>query len=189
MLQSPAVTTSQMWLATVLAAVIDIGIASLLWKRASRERFARLSWWFACVAGIQWACIYGVAALAAWDSCYRYVMPPWVRWAAWIYGLGHVLLALVFWWIVMHVRTRPVIALAILGGLHSLPGHLNGIYARHLLEACPLVRGISPGSALIFGAFEFAFYWMMALTLSMALQRIATGRGGMVQPPHSAARP
>ncbi len=172
MLQTPAVTSTQMWQATAVAAVLDFVVIGVLWWRVSRDAFARLRVWFPCVAAAVWTLIYGVASLAAWESCYQYVMPAWVRWGAWLYGLLHVLLGLLFWWVAKRAPVHPVIVLAVLGGLHSLPGHLHAIYRRGLLEDCPLVRGISPASALTFGMFEFAFYWMWVLVISLSLRSL-----------------
>ncbi len=179
MLQAPAVTSAQLWQATGLAAVLDLAVVGILWWRVSPDAFARLRVWFPCVAAVVWALIYGVAALTGWESCYQYVMPSWVRWGAWPYGLSHVLLGALFWWIAMRAPVHPVILLAVLGGLHSLPGHLHGIYGRGLLEQCPLLRGVSVSSALTFGVCEFVFYWMVVLAISLSL-RWLVARGSQV---------
>ena len=62
-------------------------------------------------------------------------------------------------------------AFLLLGGLESLPGHLNAIYRFELLERCALIKGISPASALVFGVFEFGFYWSVVLGVSALLSR------------------
>jgi hypothetical protein len=173
MLQQAAVTSTQMWQATGVAAALDVVVVGVLVWRVSRGAFTGLRIRFPVVAAVVWMLIYGVAALTAWESCYQYVMPAWVRWGAWLYGLGHVLLGVLFWWIGNRAPAHPVIVLAVLGGLHSLPGHLYGIYGRGLLEECPLIQGVSAGSALTFGVFEFVFYWMVVLALSRGLRRVA----------------
>jgi hypothetical protein len=177
-LQPAAVTSTQLWQATAVAAAVDLVVVGVLWWRVSRDAFERLRVWFPSVAAGVWALIYGVAALSAWESCYQYVFPAWVRWGAWLYGLSHALLAFLFWWVGKRARIHPVLILAVLGGLHSLPGHLHGIYGRGLLEVCPPVRGVSAGSALTFGVFEFAFYWMVVLVIALGLRRLAMRETG-----------
>jgi len=172
MFQQTAVTSTQMWLAAGIVAGADIIVVGTLVRFVLQEAFLRLRMWFPSVAAVTWALIYGLAALTAWDACYRWVMPAWVRWGAWLHGLGHVLLGIVFWWVARRTRVHPAVTLAVLGGLHSLPGHLHGIYGRGLLEHCPLVHGVSAASALVFGVFEFAFYWMVVLVISLGLQRL-----------------
>ncbi len=182
MLQAPAVTSAQVWQAAGVAAVLDVVVVATLWWRVSREVFARLRVWLPCVAAVVWTFIYGVAALTAWESCYHYVMPPWVRWGAWLYGLSHGLLGVMFWWLAKGAPLHPVLGLALLGGLHSLPGHMHGIYARGLLDRCPPVRGVSAASALTFGVFEFAFYWMVVLAISLSLRWLVARRSAASHP-------
>jgi hypothetical protein len=165
-----------MWQATAVAAVLDVIVVGVLWRLVSRDAFTQLRVRFPCAAAAVWTLIYGLASLAAWDACYQYVMPTWVRWGAWLYGLLHVFVGLLFWWIATRGPVNPVVVLAVLGGLHSLPGHLHGIYGRALLEECPLVKGVSPASALTFGVFEFAFYWMVVLVIALSLRSL-TARG------------
>jgi hypothetical protein len=169
-----------MWRATAFAAGLDVVVVGVLWWRVSRDSFTRLRLWFPCVAAAVWMLIYGLASFLAWDTCYQYVMPAWVRWGAWLYGLLHILLGLLFWWVAQRTPFHPVIVLAVLGGLHSLPGHLHGIYGRGLLEQCPIVRGVSPASALTFGVFEFAFYWMVVLMISLGLRSLTARASGRV---------
>lgn len=172
MLQTPAVTSTQMWQATAVAAVLDAVVIAILWRRVARDTFTRLRWWFPFVAAAVWTLIYGVASFAAWDSCYQYVLPAWVRWGAWLYGFFHILLGYLFWWVAQRTPIHPVLTLAGLGGLHSLPGHLWGIYRHGLLEQCPLVSGVSPTAALTFGVFEFVFYWMWVLMITLSLRSL-----------------
>jgi hypothetical protein len=54
----------------------------------------------------------------------------------------------------------------LLGGLVSLVGHSIGI-SRGLLRV-PLLADASTASALVFGVFEFIFYWSVIVGLSVA---------------------
>ena len=55
---------------------------------------------------------------------------------------------------------------SLLGGLVSLVGHSIGI-SRGLLRV-PLLADASAVSALVFGVFEFIFYWCVIVGLSVA---------------------
>jgi len=57
----------------------------------------------------------------------------------------------------------------------SLPGHLNG-FRMGLLEKCPMLVGVTPVPALVFGMFEFAFYWSVILTLAALAHAVFTRR-------------
>jgi len=65
---------------------------------------------------------------------------------------------------------------SLLGGLVSLVGHGIGI-SRGLLRV-PLLAEVSAASALVFGVFEFIFYWCAIVGLAVAAWRARLGARG-----------
>ena len=100
-----------------------------------------------------------------WETCYQYIFPLWARWIMPpVMAVLDGVLALLFWWLALHLPGNPVVNLVLLGGLESLPGHLRAIQLG-ILET-PLLREVSAASALTFGFFEFVFYWSVILAIS-----------------------
>ena len=165
-----AVTTAQMWTATLVAAAIALTLG-LVAARRVRSAFPPGLPAALLLVGIVWfTSLYLWAVLTFWDTCYAAVVPPWGRVAAPFVGVADGALGWVFWWIARRVSPRhPVVPFLVLGGLLSLPGHLHGIYSWGLLEKCSVIRGITPASALVFGLFEFAVYWSAVLLVAHTL--------------------
>lgn len=163
-------TSDLYWVSAIITALIDSVFVSLLTWRIRRLRFRQLSVTLIVVSSIFWSLLYTIAAWAFWDSCYSYIFSNWVRWLVPIYGvlLGGV--ALLFWWLALRLPGNPVVNFCILGGLHSLPGHLFGGYGRGLLQKCPILHNVSPASALVFGIFEFVFYWSVVISIAAMLR-------------------
>jgi hypothetical protein len=125
MLQTPVVESIQTWQATAVAAVLDgVGIDVLWWYR-SPAVFAKPRGWFPCVAAGVWMLGCGLAPLAAWDSWYQHAMQSCVGWGAWLYGLLHILLSVVFWWIAQGMPAHPT-RVAASFQLASLPSRCVG---------------------------------------------------------------
>jgi len=164
-------TSHLYWIAALVAALIDISLVALLAWRIKPARFHQFKWPLVIAAGVFWL---GLWSLAMWDpfvweTCYQYVFPAWVRpfWPL-TFGLINGGLALLFWWLAGRLRFTPVITLVLLGGLESFPGHLRAIYSMGILET-PLLKGVIAASALVFGFFEFIFYWCVILSLAALL--------------------
>nr|MBI2905227.1 hypothetical protein [Chloroflexota bacterium] len=87
-------------------------------------------------------------------------------------------IALGMWQLALRLPGNAAVAFCLLGGLDSFPGHLWAIYGRRLFEACPLLQQVSVASALIFGFFEFVFYWSVILIIAALLKRL----GQVVRP-------
>jgi hypothetical protein len=81
----------------------------------------------------------------------------------------------IFWWVGRRAARGAVPLFLTLGALESVPGHLHGIYGRGLLEHCLPVLGTTPTSALVFGFFEFAFYWSVILAVAAFVARRMEG--------------
>ncbi len=165
-----AVTTEQMWTATLIAGTLVLALGFLAAVRVRAPFPARLPTALLLVGIVWFTSLYGWAAWTFWDTCYGAVLPPWARIAAPFVGTVDGLLGWGLWWMARRLLPhRPVVPFLVLGGLLSLPGHLSGIYGRGLLEGCAVVRGITPASALVFGVFEFAFYWVVVLLVAHAI--------------------
>ncbi len=164
-------TRELLWTATLVGAVAGLFLVGGLARFTSRERFRRLSLPLTVVSAAFWATLYTWAFWTWWDSCYGYLYPDWVRWVWPPYGLvTGAGLAVLFWWLALRIPGHPVLNLAILGGLHSLPGHAWAIYGKGLLEKCPILQGVEPAPALVFGFFEFIMYWSFVLALALLLR-------------------
>jgi len=163
-------------MAALVTALIDLVFVFLLLRWVDRSRFQRLKAPLVIVAALAWCGIYTAAVWSFWDTCYSFVFPGWVRWFVIFFGLLMGGVAYLFWWLALKIPWNPIVTFTILGGLHSLPGHLNGIYGMGLMEKCPILTEVSIESALVFGVFEFIFYWCVILS-AVALIEHLVGKG------------
>lgn len=159
-------TSEIYWQAAIITALIDLLFVSIIILRIKEAKFRQLQPTLVIVSIIFWIALYTSGAWYFWDSCYGYVLPDWVKWIVPPFGLLVGILGYFFWWLALRMPWNPLLSFAILGGLHSFPGHLHGIYCRGLLEKCPILENVSAESALIFGFFEFIFYWCFVITIS-----------------------
>lgn len=114
-----------------------------------------------------------------WETCYQYVFADRARWMMpLLMALLEAAIALGMWWLALRLPGNAAVTFCLLGGLDSFPGHLWAIYGRRLFEACPLLQQVSVASALIFGFFEFVFYWSVILIIAALLKRL----GQVVRP-------
>jgi hypothetical protein len=74
-------------------------------------------------------------------------------------------LALLFWRVCRLASRGQALWFVLLGGLASLAGHGIGI-SRGLMRV-PMLAEASAASALVFGVFEFIFYWSGILGLGL----------------------
>ncbi len=164
------------WTAAAVTAAIDVVFLGLLMWRIDRAAFGRLQPSFLLVSLLFWGGLYGWAFNAFWDECYAFVLPGWARWAALPYGVASGALGSAFWWLSLRLPGHPLPWFALLGGLHSVPGHAHAIYGRSLLDGCPILADVSPASALVFGAFEFMLYWLAVLALAAVVRWLRPGK-------------
>ncbi len=157
--ESSRLTSDLLWRGTAVAFLIDVPLLGCL----------------AVAAFLVYAALWGgVAATYFWDSVYRAVFPEWSRWLLPPgFGVLYGLLAVLLWRLSIRAERWQAVWFAVLGGLVSLPGHAIGI-ARGLLRV-PLLSEASATSALVFGVFEFIFYWCVIVVLA------ATGRGAVTR--------
>lgn len=165
-------TSELYWIATLVAALIDAAFVPLLAWRIERKRFRELKGALTSAGVIFWSTLWAYAMWNWWDWAYRYVFPVWARWLVPpIYGLIFGVSGLALCWLALRLPGNPVVSFCLLGGLVSLPGHLWAIYGRRMLEKVPVLQGVSPASALVFGVFEFIFYWSTIMVIALLLRR------------------
>jgi hypothetical protein len=162
------VNSTLYWQVTPVAAAIDGLLALVPIGCLSPERFRQLRWPVVATSALFWAGLWAVVMSSdfIWQMSYRYVFAAWLRWAmpllaALYYGAA----AWLIWWLALHLPGRPVLTFLLLGGLISLPGHLWAITVGGILDT-PLLRHVGPAPALIFGFFEFIFYWSLILGMA-----------------------
>lgn len=168
MTETGRVTSELLWRATLIAVLIDVPLLILVARRVSSELFGKLKWYLAGAAFVVYALLWGTfGSVYFWDTVYKAIFPAWSRWLLPVgYGLLFGALALAFWRASILVARWQAVWFSLLGGLVSLVGHGIGI-SRGLLRV-PLLAGASAVSALVFGVFEFIFYWCAIVGLSVA---------------------
>jgi hypothetical protein len=162
------VTSELLWRATFIAVLIDAPLVIIIGRWVSSELFRKLRWHLAAAAFVVYATLWGTfASVYFWDAVYKHVFPSWSRWLLPVgYGVLFGAVAVVFWRAsVAFARWQPV-WFCLLGGLVSLVGHGIGI-SRGLLRV-PLLSEANATSALVFGVFEFVFYWCAIVGLAVA---------------------
>ena len=167
MTESGLVSSTLLWRAALVVALVDLPLLILVARRVTSGLFSRLQWYLAGAAFLVFALIWFVfGSLYFWDPVYRLIFPAWSHWLLpLVFGLLEGLLALLFWWVYRLAARGAAVWFVLLGGLASLAGHGIGI-SRGLMRV-PMLAGASPASALVFGVFEFIFYWSAILGLSL----------------------
>jgi hypothetical protein len=162
------VTSELLWRATLIAALIDAPLLILVGRWVSSELLCKLKWCLAGAAFVVYAALWGtLGSVYFWGTVYRAIFPVWARWLLPLgYGLLFGALALAFWRVSILAARWQAVWFTLLGGLVSLVGHGIGI-SRGLLRV-PLLAEASAVSALVFGVFEFIFYWCAIVGLSAA---------------------
>jgi hypothetical protein len=165
-LHEPAVSSIQMWAAAGVVAVADVILAILLTRRLRPPWPPRLPLGILVVGCLGFAALFTWAFRSYWGSCYGYALPGVFRALAPLIGALLGALGWLFWQVARGARRWAVPFFLLLGGLESIPGHLNAIYRYRLLDRCPLLEAVTPTPALVFGLFEFVFYWAVVLALA-----------------------
>ena len=168
MSETGVLTTSLMWRVVLVAALIDAPLLFLAARWVSSEFFRRLKWYLAGAACFVFAAIWGIiGSVIFWDEVYSLIFPAWFHWLLpVIYGTLFGVVALFFWWLSRMAARGQVLWFILLGGLVSLVGHTIGI--RRGLMRVPLLAQTSIASALVFGVFEFIFYFCAIVGLAAA---------------------
>ncbi len=165
MIEPGYATSAILWRATVIAVLIDVPLLILVTRWVPSELFSKLKWYLVGAAFVVYAALWGTfGSVYYWDAVYHVIFPAWFRWLLpLIYGLLFGALALAFWRVSILMSRWQVVWFILSGGLVSLVGHSIGI-SRGLLRV-PLLAEVSAVSALVFGVFEFIFYWCVIVSL------------------------
>lgn len=177
------VTSELLWRAAVIAALVDIPLLVLAGRVVPPPRFRTLQWPLATAAFILYALLWGVFGSSLyWDEVYRALFPGWARWLlpAW-FGSLYAAFALVAWRVARRARRWPAVWFIVMGGLVSVPGHAIGM-ARGLMEV-PMLSRASAAAALVFGVFEFVFYWSLITLAAAAAAWSSRLHTGSPEPP------
>jgi len=163
------VTSELLWRATIIAALIDAPLVILIGRRVSLELFRKLKWHLAAAAFVVYAALWGTfASVYFWEEVYKHVFPTWSRWLLpGGYGVLFGALAVAFWRASVAFRRWQPVWFCLFGGLVSVVGHTIGI-SRGLMRV-PMLAEASATSALVFGVFEFIFYWCVIVGLAIAM--------------------
>jgi hypothetical protein len=161
-------TSELLWRETFIAVLIDAPLVILIGWRVSAELFRKLKWHLAAAAFVVYATLWGTfASVYFWDAVYKQVFPAWSRWLLPVgYGVLFGAVAVAFWRASVAFGRWQGVWFCLLGGLVSLVGHGIGI-GRGLLRV-PLLSEASVTSVLVFGVFEFVFYWCVIVGLAVA---------------------
>jgi hypothetical protein len=167
MTETGSVTSQLLWRAALIAALIDTPLLILAARWVSSELFGKLKWYLAGAGCVVYAVLWGTfGSVYFWEAVYRAIFPAWARWLLPAgYGLLFGALAFGFWRASRLAARGQAVWFILLGGLVSLVGHAIGI-SRGLLRV-PLLAQASAVSALVFGVFEFIFYWCSMLGLAV----------------------
>ena len=166
--------TSQLyWIAALVAALMDIAFVALLAWRIKPARFRQLQWPLFIVSTLFWTILWYVVMWNAfvWETSFRHVFQPWQRWA-WppVFGLISGGVAWLFWRLSLRLPGNSVLYFLLLGGLESFVDHYFAI--RNGVMETPLLQEVSIASALVFGFFEFIFYWSVILGIASLFRRL-----------------
>jgi len=175
--ETGVLTSSLMWRAALVMALIDAPLLFLAARCVPSALFRRLKWYMVGAAAFVFAAIWGiVGSVVFWDDVYSLIFPPWFHWLLpLIYGLLFGVVSLFFWRLSLFSPRGQVLVFCLLGGLVSLVGHTIGI--RRGLMRVPLLAQTSIASALVFGVFEFTFYFLGIVALAAAARWIGTRLG------------
>jgi hypothetical protein len=168
MTETVSITSSLLWRAALVTALIDAPLLVLIAFFLPGDLFRRLKWHLVGAGFIVYALIWGTfGSILFWDAVYHAIFPAWFHWLLpLIYGLLFGILALLFWRVSLLVTRGQAVVFCLCGGLFSLVGHSIG-FSRGLMRV-PMLAQASPASALAFGVFEFIFYWCVIVGLGVA---------------------
>lgn len=174
MSNSPATTSELYWLSAGLLTIVDLTAIYCLSQCIPTERFRKVSFEITLVSMLFWGGLWSalMANNYVWEWCYyhifsnteRWLMPP-------IMSLLYGGLGFVMWKIALRLPFQPVITFSVLGALISLPDHLYAIVVKNVLDT-PLLSEVSASSAIVFGIFEFVFYWLVILSIAIFARSI-----------------
>lgn len=164
------ITSAVLWHGVLIAVPIDVAFVYIVTWRIDAARFRRLKWPIAGTMAVFFAALWAfIACYLFWNPIYHYFFPAWSRWLLpFAYGIGFGCAGLISWSLARRLPGNVVVNFCILVGLWGLAGHVWAVH-RGLMEKPPLLRGASPGAAVVFSGFEFVFYAGVILTVAASI--------------------
>lgn len=169
-MNATSVATSELyWLSAALLTVVDLSALYCLSQCVPASRFRKAGSEIAVVSLLFWGGLWGALMVndTVWEWCYCYIFSEVDRWRMPL--LMAVLFSLVgvgMWWLSTRLPINPVLTFAALGALVSLPDHFYAIFVKKVLET-PMLAQVSTASAVVFGIFEFVFYWILIMSIAI----------------------
>ncbi len=165
-------TSGDYWRGASLAALASLLLAAPLVLIYRPEAFRRAALATGIASALFWGPVAVLSIVGFWEIYYKYIYPPWARWAAPLDILLYAAIGLGMWWLATRFPGPAILWFLLLGGCESLLEHLFGIYALHILEKVPVLQGVAPAPALVFAFFEYIVYWAIVGWLALALLKI-----------------
>lgn len=167
-----AVTPVLMYRAAAVVALLDVLIAIELGRKIGAEGLRLARWPVAAVAGLFWFAVWATMHTVFWEPVYSHVFPDWARWLVPpVFGTGFAALALGWRGVALRAGRLAVAAWVVLWGATGALTHTWAVYGRGLLVSSPMLRHLTPASAIVFATFEFGFYGCAILAVAWQVQR------------------
>jgi hypothetical protein len=166
------ITTSELWLSTLLfggAAILILMPLRVLYRS---EEFERSGLAFTIASAIFWGATAMIFIRGFWDIYYQYFYPGWMRSLAPLSLLLYAGFGFGLWWLSLRLQIPPLLSFVALGGLQGILEHLFGIYALGILRKTPFLRDISVLPIVIFSFWEYVLYWGLVAWLTFGLMRL-----------------
>lgn len=158
------ITTEILWRGALLFALLDLPFVAILTWRIKSNLFTQIKWELCVVSALFWWSLWYTVIRFFWETVYRYVFPGWAYWyLPFFQAILAALVALLAWWIASYMRTYPVLAYCLLGGLWGVITHLWAVHLG-IITKPPLLQGAQPLAAVVIAFFEFIFYWCIIVT-------------------------
>jgi hypothetical protein len=166
------VTSSILWKAALIFALLDLVFLLILIWTVKQERFREMRRSLAISTGIIWFMIWLNMNIFFWDPVYHYVFPTFARWLIPpVYAACFAFLSWAFWWVATGIQSYSVVWFCLLGGLLGMLTHMWAI-TRGIIDKPPMLQGVSPIAVCVMPVFEFVFYYCIIVSLATVLQKI-----------------
>jgi len=165
-------TPALMYRAAAVVALLDILLVIALTRQIGTDGLRRARWTVPLVSGVFWVGVWLTMVVVFWDDVYGHVFPAWARWLVPpVYGLGFAGVGALWRYLALRVPRAAVAVFVTLWGVTGALTHTYAIAAAGLLERPPMLRSLTPASAVVFATFEFGFYGCAILALGSLLGR------------------
>jgi hypothetical protein len=168
MLPSDAkVTTEVLWQGILLFASLDVIFVPILIWQIKPAMFWRMRYELIVVTAVFWTCLWFWVIGSFWEAVYQHFFPQWSRWLIPFYQAGlTTLVAILALWLSARAPMHPILNYCLTGGLWGIVTHLWAVHLG-IVEKPALLRGASPGAAVIIAFFEFILYWCVIIIMAV----------------------